>query len=162
MAGEHDWYTVVQSFYDPFSKKITLADEQMEKVNRDKPTDLSCEKCGSPMVIKIGRYGEFTACSSYPECKNILKEKKVVISTGVNCPECKKTNVESAIVERKTRRGKLFFGCSAYPKCTFALWDRPINHKCTECDSTIIVEKVKKDTKTWHCIACNTEHVLEN
>ncbi len=224
MAGDHDWHSVVQSFYDPFSKQISLADTQMEKVNRDKPTDKTCELCDSPMVIKVGRYGEFTACSSYygivqkselnhsvyqqlvdshilntlddtraqltqsakgidknlkflsdnqltdvisvltsaEPCKNILKEKKTIISTGVHCPECKKTNLESPIVERKTRRGKLFFGCSAYPKCTFALWDRPIQHNCTKCDSTIVLEKEKKDTKTWHCIACETEYVLEN
>ena len=162
MSGGHDWHAVVRSFYDPFSKQISIADAQMEKVNRDKPTDLDCENCGSPMVIKTGRYGEFTACSNYPECKTILKTPKTVVSTGIHCPECTKNNLENPIVERKTRRGKIFFGCSGYPKCTFALWDRPIQHACTECDSTIILEKVKKDTKTWQCMRCNTEHVLEN
>ncbi|NBS20153.1 MAG: DNA topoisomerase I, partial [Flavobacteriia bacterium] len=156
MSGGHDWHAVVRSFYDPFSKQISIADAQMEKVNRDKPTDLDCENCGSPMVIKTGRYGEFTACSNYPECKTILKTPKTVISTGIHCPECTKNNLENPIVERKTRRGKIFFGCSGYPKCTFALWDRPIQHACTECDSTIILEKVKKDTKTWQCMRCNT------
>ena len=108
----------------------------------------SCEKCGKAMVIKDGRYGKFLACSGYPQCKNVRSLNKRV-SLGISCPECK----EGDIIEKKTRRGKFFYGCSGYPKCDFATWDKPVEEACPSCGSPILVEKVtKRDGTTLRCI----------
>jgi DNA topoisomerase-1 len=98
-----------------------------------------CEKCGKPMIIKAGRYGKFLACSGYPQCKNVRSLNKPV-SLGIKCPECS----EGDIVEKKTRRGKLFYGCSSYPKCDFATWDKPVEEACPSCGNPILVEKESK------------------
>lgn len=146
MVGHHNWTQIVQSFYDPFEKLVTVADEKMEKVNTDKPTDEICDKCQHPMVIKTGRFGEFKACSNYPECKNT---QAIVQEIGVNCPDC-----DSSLIQRKSRKGKVFFGCSAYPKCKFAVWDKPINQACPHCDSTILLEKNTRGTQSLKCVKC--------
>jgi DNA topoisomerase-1 len=93
-----------------------------------------CEKCGSPMVMKRGRFGSFLACSNYPTCKTTK-----AISIGVNCPQC-----GSPLAERRSKRGKIFYGCTSYPKCTFALWDKPINEACPQCGSKYLVVKFSK------------------
>lgn len=100
-----------------------------------------CEKCGSPMVLKSGRFGRFLACSKYPECKTTK-----AISTGIKCPED-----SGDIVERRTKKGKVFFSCGNYPKCKFATWYKPVNRKCPQCDAAFLVEK---KTKQGEYIAC--------
>ena len=100
-----------------------------------------CEKCGSPMVLKSGRFGRFLACSKYPECKTTK-----AISTGIKCPED-----GGDIVERRTKKGKVFFSCGNYPKCKFATWYKPVNRKCPQCDAAFLVEK---KTKQGEYIAC--------
>lgn len=97
-------------------------------------TDEKCEKCGSPMVVKRGRFGTFLACSAYPNCKSTK-----AISIGVNCPEC-----NSPLAERRSKRGKAFYGCTGYPKCTFALWDKPLNEACPQCGSKYLLQKYSK------------------
>ena len=97
----------------------------------DEETNEKCDKCGSKMIYKIGRYGKFLACSAYPECKNIKSIKK---STDINCPKCKK----GEILEKKSKRGKIFYACSEYPKCDFALWSKPLNEFCPECKSILV------------------------
>jgi len=106
-------------------------------------TDARCEKCGSPMVIKTGRYGRFVACSNYPACKSTRP-----LDTGVRCPQ---EGCEGVIVERRTRKGKTFYGCTNYPQCTFALWDKPIPERCPQCDSPFLVEKAGKNGTVTRC-----------
>ena len=101
----------------------------------EEPTDEICEKCGRPMVIKRGRFGRFMACSGYPECKTSKP-----LSIGVACPTCK----VGYLTERRTRRGKIFFGCNRYPECTFAAWDRPLPEACPQCASPYLLQKYSK------------------
>jgi DNA topoisomerase-1 len=130
--GEKKWQPVISDFYTPFKKNLEEKKITVEKNNfsKDEPTDEKCEKCGSPMVIKMGRYGKFMACSGYPACKNI---KNIENKTNVKCPKCG----DGDIVERRSRRGKIFYSCNQYPKCEFALWDRPTGEKCEQCGSLI-------------------------
>jgi DNA topoisomerase I len=106
-------------------------------------TDEVCDKCGSPMVVKRGRFGRFLACSKYPECKNSKP-----ISIGVTCPKA----CGGYISERRSKRGKTFYGCSSYPNCDFVSWDRPRNEACPTCGSAYLLEKFSK--KTGPFIAC--------
>jgi len=106
-----------------------------------------CEKCGKKMKIKVGRYGKFLACSGFPECKNT---KPILEEIGVNCPEC-----GSPLVKRRSKKGKIFYGCSRYPDCLFVSWDKPINKKCPLCQS-LLVEKGKRDGEKK--IACSNKN----
>jgi len=111
-------------------------------------TDVTCEKCGKPMVRKRSRFGEFLGCSGYPDCDGIKKLKAEPVKTGVHCPECK----EGEMLERRTRRGKIFWGCGRYPKCKFASWDKVIPQPCPSCGAPYLVEKVtKKEGARWQC-----------
>jgi len=132
-----DWRQVVGGFYGTLEKELAVADKEIEKVEiQDEVTDEICELCGKNMVIKHGRFGEFLACSGYPDCKNT---KPIVKKTGVMCPLCGKE-----IVARKSRKGKVFYGCSGYPDCKQSYWYKPVNKKCPECGS-LLVEKKSKD-----------------
>ncbi len=135
--GKLVWNKVLREFYDLFEPRVEKAFDDMEK-KEPVETGETCPECGHPLVIRKGRFGDFTACSNFPECKYIKKEEKKVIEI-MDCPECKK----GKIIEKPTRRGKIFYGCSNYPKCKFATWDKPINEKCPKCES-ILVEKGKK------------------
>ncbi len=140
-----DWKKLISDFYGPFSDELSKADKAIEKVEiKDRPTGEVCEICGRPMVIKTGRFGEFMACSGYPECKNT---KPIVKPTGVKCPECGKE-----IVEKRSRRGKLFYGCSGYPDCKVSFWYRPVDKKCPKCGSLLIEKKGRGTT-----LACSNE-----
>ena len=111
-------------------------------------TDVICDKCGKPMVRKRSRFGEFLGCSGYPDCDGIKKLKAEPVKTGVHCPECK----EGEMLERRTRRGKIFWGCGRYPKCKFASWDKVIPQPCPSCGAPYLVEKVtKKEGARWQC-----------
>ena len=129
-----DWKKLISEFYGPFSEELGKADKAIEKVEiQDRPTGEVCELCGRPMVIKTGRFGEFIACSGYPECRNT---RPIVKPTGVMCPECGKE-----IVERRSRKGKIFYGCSGYPDCKVSFWYRPVNRKCPKCGSLLLERK---------------------
>lgn len=137
-----DWKTIVEDFYQPFEKELEAADKAIEKVTiEDEPTDEVCELCGKPMVIKHGRFGEFMACSGYPDCKNT---KPIVQKTDVKCPRCGKD-----IVLRKSKRGKIFYGCSGYPDCNQLFWNKPVNKKCPKCGALMTEKKTK--TSTLQC-----------
>lgn len=115
-------------------------------------TGEACEKCGRQMVIKQGRFGEFLACSGYPECKNTrsINGNGKASPTGVSCPA---DGCAGELVEKKSKRGKIFYGCNRYPDCTFALWDKPVNKQCPECGSAYLVEKeTKKEGKMLRCM----------
>ncbi|HXG22537.1 MAG TPA: topoisomerase DNA-binding C4 zinc finger domain-containing protein, partial [Methylomirabilota bacterium] len=122
---------------DDQGKIIALEKEQVL-------TDEICEKCGKPMQVRFGRYGKFLGCSGYPECTNVRKTGKPAASLGVTCPDCN----EGDIQQKWSRRGKIFYSCSRYPKCTFALWDRPVPEPCPRCQAPFIVEKTTKRTGT--------------
>jgi DNA topoisomerase-1 len=125
-------------------------------IEKEEPVDSGekCEKCGKPMVYKHGRYGKFLACSGYPECKHIKAE-----TTGVKCPE---ENCEGELVQKVSKKGKVFFSCNTFPKCKFATWDRPIPKQCPDCGKPFLLEKKTKDGTVQQCIdnACGYSEPL--
>ena len=125
---------VLKSFYDEFEPMVEDAFKNMEKKAAEEVGE-SCPECGSPLVKRRGKFGEFVACSNYPNCKYIKKDEPK-ITTIMPCPKCAGT-----IVEKKTRKGKIFYGCNNYPKCDFASWDKPIEKKCPECNGTLLESK---------------------
>lgn len=134
-----DWKEIVREFYATLKVELEIADKAIEKVEvEDQLTDEACEICGKPMAIKSGRFGEFLACSGYPECKNT---KPIVKKTGISCPEC-----GGDIVAKRGRSGKLFYGCSNYPTCNKAYWYKPTDRKCPECGE-ILLERNIRNTK---------------
>lgn len=134
-----NWKEIVRDFYGTLKEELDIADKQIEKVQiEDRLTDELCELCGRPMAIKLGRFGEFLACSGYPECKNT---KAIVKKTGVLCPEC-----GGDIVAKRGRSGKIFYGCSNYPSCTKAFWYKPVDRKCPQCGS-LLLERNSKNAK---------------
>jgi len=143
--GKENSLDVLENFYQKFEPTVQKAFGEMEKVP-PKETGENCPECGSPLVIRKGRYGEFTACSNYPECKYIKKEPKEVKEI-MDCPICKK----GKIIERKTKRGKIFYGCSNYPKCKTATWDLPTGEICPECGSLLIHKKDKIECSNSEC-----------
>lgn len=133
-AAKRNWVRVVDQFYQPFSKEVDHAQSQLKDVQvKDKLAGFNCSICGAPMVIKMGRYGKFDACSRFPACRNT---KAIVQKIGVTCPKCKKGQV----IVRRSRRGRKFYGCSRYPKCDFVSWYKPISRKCPK-DGHFLVEK---------------------
>jgi DNA topoisomerase-1 len=188
--GTLERLATLKEFYVPFEKDLEKARKQMRNVKKEEiPTDIVCDKCGSPMVIKWGRKGQFIACSNYPKCKNtsnftedengkivqtetektdmvcekcgkpmVVKEGRfgrflgcsgypeckstAAISLGVSCPE---KGCGGDITEKRTKKGKAFFGCSNYPKCKFATWDRPIPEPCPACGAPFLVEKYSRN-----------------
>ena len=135
-AGKADWVQTIDDFYKGFAKSLEDAEKNMEgkrvKVE-DIPTDEICEKCGRPMVIKSGRYGKFVACSGFPECRNA---HPLVKDTGGICPEC-----GGHMLVRKSAKGRIYYGCSNYPKCNFMTWDEPVPEKCPQCGQTLFKKK---------------------
>ena len=135
-VGSQKWKNLISEFYGPFKKELDVADSAIEKiVVEDVPTGELCELCGKPMVIKAGRFGDFIACSGYPECKNT---KPIIKTIGVKCPNCGKD-----IVARKSKRGRLFYGCSGYPDCKTVFWNKPTDKRCPECNSILLEKKTK-------------------
>lgn len=153
--GEKDWKPMLREFWTPFKAQV---DEKTLSVKKSDITSEStgeiCTVCGTgEMLIRLGRYGKFKGCSNYPQCKNIINIPKegeedtegavpeAPKDTGVQCPECKDAN----IVEKKSRRGKIFFGCGGYPKCKYALWNPPLAEACPSCAWPIITQKEMRD-----------------
>ncbi len=135
-VGSQKWKDLISEFYGPFKKELDVADSAIEKiVVEDVPTGELCELCGKPMVIKAGRFGDFIACSGYPECKNT---KPIIKTIGVKCPNCGKD-----IVARKSKRGRIFYGCSGYPECKTVFWNKPTDKRCPECNSILLEKKTK-------------------
>ena len=134
--GNLDWKKVLREFYDEFEPSVKEAFTKMEKKPPEETGEM-CPNCNNPLVIRKGRFGSFTACSNYPECKYIKTEPKEIIEI-CDCPNC-----NGKIVEKKSHKGKLFYGCNNYPKCKTAYWDKPINENCPKCGS-ILVEKKDK------------------
>jgi DNA topoisomerase-1 len=146
--GKENWVDVIGEFYKSFEKRLEVAEEEMKEIEiKDEPSDEVCDKCGRPMVYKMGRFGKFLACSGFPECRNT---KPIVKATGVVCPKCK----EGHIVERRSKKGRLFFGCDRYPECDFVSWDKPVAKPCPECGG-LMVEKRTRSSARWNCTQCS-------
>ncbi len=130
------WKEVIRPFYSTLREDLAIADKAMPKIEEvEEETGELCEKCGSPMILKRGRFGEFSACKSYPACKNA---KPILKKIGVPCPQCGKD-----IVARKSKRGKLFYGCSGYPDCDQVFWDKPTEKQCPSCQERLVEKKTK-------------------
>ena len=141
-----DWKDIIRDFYGTLEKELKVADEAIEKVQiEEQITDEVCELCGKPMAIKSGRFGEFLACTGYPECKNT---KAIVQTIDVKCPDC-----GGDIVVKRGKSGKVFYGCSNYPDCKKAFWYKPTNQKCPQCGSLLLERK----TKSSHLVCSNDQ-----
>ena len=143
--GKENYVKVLRSFYDEFEPSVKNAFDTMPKKEAEK-TGEDCPECGSPLVIRKGKYGEFIACSNYPKCKYIKPTEKE-INEICDCPKC-----DGKIIEKKSKRGKVFYGCNNYPKCKEAYWDLPIGEKCPNCDSMLTKKKDK-----IKCSSCDFE-----
>jgi len=146
--GKLEWVPMLREFYYPFAELVTKATSAIPKIAE--PTDEVCELCGKPMVIKWGRRGKFKSCSGFPECKNA---KPIIVPTGIKCPDC-----GADMLERRTKKGRLFYGCSAFPKCKFATWDKPLPQPCSQCQGLLTVSK-KGNIK---CTKCGHEEKSED
>lgn len=140
--GKIVWNKTLDDFYKKFEPLLDDAFKNMEKQAPEETGEI-CPECGNPLVIRKGKYGKFTACSNYPECKYIKQEKKEVMEI-CDCPNC-----DGKIVEKKSKRGKIFYGCNNYPKCKTAYWDKPIGEKCPNCGEMLVENK--KDIKCSSC-----------
>ena len=132
-SGKADWRKTVDDFYQGFEASLEQAEKNMEgkKVKvPDEPSSEVCDLCGRPMVIKVGKYGKFLACSGFPECRGT---KRLVKDTGGVCPKCGK----GRMLERKSAKGRIYYGCERYPDCDFMTWDMPVATKCEKCGSTL-------------------------
>lgn len=139
--GESEWHKSIGEFYEVFAKQLALAEEKIAKVKiEDEISDVECEKCGRMMVYKMGKYGKFLACPGFPECRNV---KPILKDIGIKCPEC-----NGNIVERKGKRGKVFYGCLKYPECTYTSWDKPSDKDCPKC-KTRMVEKTNRKKEIY-------------
>jgi len=137
--GKRKWTPVIREFYEPFEENLQKKYQEVSKKDiTEKPTEKTCPKCGAPLLIRLGKYGKFYACSKFPKCR--YTESLEENTLGIKCPKCKK----GKIVEKRTRKRKIFYGCSNWPKCDFALWDRPTGEKCEKCKSLLIETKRKQ------------------
>lgn len=137
-AGKSNWVQTLDNFYKDFSKTLSNAEEKASSeriVVPDEESDVVCELCGRKMVVKTGRYGKFLACPGYPECKNT---KKIVKDTGGICPKC-----GGAILAKKSKNGRTFYGCANYPNCDFVSWNEPSSEVCPQCGKTLFKKKGK-------------------
>lgn len=153
--GKQNWVKLLDEFYTGFDKEIKQAEVNMEEIEiKDEPAGFDCDVCGHPMVIKIGRYGKFYACSAFPDCRNT---KAIVKKIGVTCPTCK----EGEVVERKSKKNRIFYGCTRYPECDFVSWDKPIARSCPKCDH-FLTEKVTRKGSQVKCSNCDYAEELVN
>ncbi|MGG3956051.1 type I DNA topoisomerase [Bhargavaea massiliensis] len=145
--GKVEWVRIIDEFYREFEKRLKIAEVEMEKVEiADESADVDCDVCGSPMVYKMGRFGKFIACSNFPQCRNT---KAIVKDIGVKCPRCHEGN----IVERKSKKKRMFYGCDRFPTCDFVSWDKPISRPCPKCGGMLVEKKGKKSVHI-QCTQC--------
>ena len=148
--GKVGWEKTIYNFYSGFRKDVEKAESEMEKVEiKQEFTGESCPECSSPLVFKLGKFGKFIACSNFPDCRytNTIQKK-----VGVKCPKCKKHD----ILEKNSKKGKLFYGCEGFPTCDFVSWDKPINRNCPKCDNILFEGK-----KGVHCDHCDYKEEIK-
>ncbi|MGE5654836.1 MAG: type I DNA topoisomerase, partial [Bacillota bacterium] len=156
-GGSKNWVDAIREFYGPFQHTVTEAEEKIGPLEiADEVSDTPCDLCGRMMVIKHGRYGPFLACPGFPDCKNT---KPIVKSTGVACPKC-----GGQLLERKSKKGRKFYGCENYPNCDFVSWEQPVSRSCSECGSKAMSQKLNKrdNTITYRCLheGCSFEETV--
>ncbi len=140
-SGEKKWVSVIRRFYNSFEKNLQKKYQEISKKDiTGKPTEKICPKCGTLLLIRLGKFGRFYACSKFPKCKYTEPLEESIL--GIKCPKCK----NGEIVKKRTKRGKFFYGCSIWPKCDFALWDKPTGEKCLKCKS-LLIETRRKQVK---------------
>ncbi|MBE7470258.1 MAG: type I DNA topoisomerase [Anaerolineales bacterium] len=150
-SGEMELTPVLHEFYDPFAKAVAYAETHMPEVEiEDQPTGELCEKCGHPMVLKFGRFGKFEACSNFPECRNA---KPHLVKLGIACP-----NDGGELVERRTKKGRVFYGCANYPECEWSSWKRPLPQPCPNCQGLL----VQKNRNWAQCLNCEEQFELNH
>lgn len=146
--GQRQWVDVLENFYKGFEGNLKDAEASIEKIEiKDEPAGYDCSVCGNPMVVKIGRYGKFHACSNFPECRHT---EAIVKKIGVTCPLCHKGNV----VEKQSKKNRIFYGCDRYPECEFVSWDKPVGRECPKCQH-YLVEKVTRKGRDVTCVHCD-------
>lgn len=146
--GKENWVRIIDEFYKDFRVRLEVAEKEMEEVELEPEyAGEDCELCGHPMVIKMGRFGKFMACSNFPDCRNT---KPIVKEIGMTCPNCH----EGQVVERKSKKKRIFYGCSRYPECDFLSWDKPIPRPCPKCDGLLVEKKLKKGIQI-QCVNCD-------
>jgi DNA topoisomerase-1 len=142
--GREQWVEVLREFYGPFKQTLDYAENEMEKiVIEPELSEEVCEKCGKPMVYRLGRYGRFLACSGFPECRNT---KAIVIPTNIKCLAC-----GGNIVQRKSKTGRIFYGCDNYPTCSYVAWDTPIEEKCPTCGTQLSLKTNRHNQEQKTC-----------
>ncbi|MGO4347960.1 type I DNA topoisomerase [Paenibacillus sp. MCAF9] len=154
--GTEDWVKVLATFYESFEKRLEVAEDEMKEIEiQDEVSDELCEKCGRHLVYKMGRFGKFLACSGFPDCRNT---KPIVKDIGVTCPKC----AEGKIIERRSKKGRIFYGCDQYPGCDYVSWDKPTNKPCPQCGESKLVEKRNRSGAKLLCSTCDySEEVLD-
>jgi DNA topoisomerase-1 len=161
--GTEDWVKVLATFYESFEKRLEVAEDEMKEIEiQDEVSDELCEKCGRHLVYKMGRFGKFLACSGFPDCRNT---KPIVKDIGVTCAKC----AQGKIIERRSKKGRIFYGCDQYPGCDYVSWDKPTGKPCPQCDS-MLVEKRNRSGAKLQCPTCDyseeipdeDEHDMEN
>ncbi|MGG0718844.1 type I DNA topoisomerase [Robertmurraya massiliosenegalensis] len=146
--GKTKWVKIIDDFYQGFEKQLEKAEKEMAEVEiKDEPAGEDCTECGSPMVYKMGRYGKFMACSNFPDCRNT---KPIVKEIGVKCPKCHEGN----IIERKSKKRRIFYGCDRFPECDFISWEKPLPRSCPKCESLLVEKKLKKGIQV-QCVNCD-------
>ncbi len=145
--GKEDWHDVLSGFYPEFKQELEQAENEIEKIEiKDEPSDVICDKCGTRMVYRMGRFGKFLACPNFPECRNT---KAILNYIGVKCPKC-----GGEVLEKISRKNRKFYGCEKYPDCDFVSWERPVNESCPVCGAYMTV-KTNRKGETWYL--CSNE-----
>lgn len=153
--GEREWKDVIRQFYGIFHEELEVAEEKIGDVKiEDEITDIICEKCGRPFAIKMGRYGKFLACTGFPECRNTRPLNEEI---GVACPKCGKGQV----VKKRSKKGRVFYGCDQYPECDFVTWEKPTGEVCPLCGEGYLVEHITKRGASKVCSNKNCKYKEE-
>ena len=149
--GKLDWKQVLREFYPEFEKTLDVAEREIEKVEvKEDVSDVPCDKCGSMMVYKMGKFGKFLACPNFPECRNTMP---ILNYIDAPCPVCGKR-----LLEKTSRKNRRFYGCEGYPECSFVSWDKPVDEKCSKCGHYMIEKKNNKGETIHLCTNENCRH----
>jgi DNA topoisomerase-1 len=148
-AGERNWVDLLRDFYGPFEAQVAQAHKDMPEVKAEvEPLGQNCPNCGNPLLIRHGRFGKFIGCSNFPECRHTEPWLEKI---GVRCPLD-----GGELVERRTRKGRIFYGCSNYPKCEFTSWKKPVPTPCPNCGGLLVYET----RKSVRCLSCDQQFDL--
>jgi DNA topoisomerase-1 len=156
-SNKKKWVDILKTFYKTFSKDLEKGNQAQRIKITQLFSDEICDKCGRKMLIKSGRFGKFLACSGFPDCKNT---KPFLDKIGINCPE---EGCPGEIVRKKTKKGRIFYGCSNYPKCSFMTWNKPVDKKCPKCNSILVLDKNKKSGFYYKCSnsVCDYKNIIK-